>query len=125
MKNVNIRTFQIKDLLHYHMFPQHVERQRKKDKMLKTKMSTECEKHVAFSKYLHVSQDHTSLLTIKLITDVNIIDKRWILLNDDLGNFIMYTSGIQETQVKNVFSHSSTLVNIPADRSCGTAYSGG
>ena len=89
--------------------------------MLKTKMSTEREKDVAFS---YQCQDYTSLLTIILITDVNIIDKRWILLNDDLGNFIMYTSGIKEAQVKNVFSNSSTLVDIPVDRFCSTAYGG-
>ena len=90
--------------------------------MLKTKMNTEYEK-TSLSQ-INVKIILPCLLTIILITDVNIIDKRWILLNDDLGNFIVYTSGIQETQVKNVFSHSSTLVDIPADRSCSIAYSG-
>ena len=72
---------------------------------------------------MSISLDN-SLLTIILITDVNIIDKRWILLDDHLGNIIVYTSGIQETHVKDVFSHSGTLVDIPKNRSCSIAYSG-
>lgn len=77
-------------------------------------------KTFVFSK---LCQDHISLLTIKLVTDVNIIDQRRIFLYDHLGNIIMYTGGIQETQVKNVLSHSSTLVDIPVNMSCSTAYS--
>lgn len=67
--------------------------------------------------------DHTSLLTIILITDVNIIDKRWKLLDNHLSNIIVYTSSIQETHVKNIFSHSSTLVDIPKNKSCNAACS--
>lgn len=70
---------------------------------------------------LNLHPDHTFFLTIILITDVNIIDERWKLLDNHLSNIIVYTSSVQETHVKNVFSHSSTLVDVPKNKSCSAS----
>lgn len=66
---------------------------------------------------------YATRLTIKLITDINIIDQRWVLHYDHLGNIIVHTSGIEEAQVKDGFSHSGTLADIPVNTSCVAACS--
>lgn len=77
---------------------------------------------------IHVHAQNNNLirflnkLTVILITNVNVVDEIWKLLNDYFGDIIVNTGGIQKTHMKDGLSHSSTLVDIPVHTSCPTPY---